>query len=222
MEFATYSSLSDFVSYAQSTTMPLLLLQMQLLLPANQTRVEDIPLSTIDHSLSHLATYISIAQLLRSIPYFAGSKRTMVIPRDVASANKVVDEQVFRALPALSGPIIPGSPSANAIENAIPPLQAACEELCTLAEGERSKARATLGLEAAQDDEHAELAQGRNLSSLPSAVSPVFLSAVPAINTFAQLKQANYNPFEPAFNQPQTRNWKLPAQMWWANFRRQV
>lgn len=195
---------------------------MQLVLQPGQNKVDDIPLSTIDHSLSHLATYISIAQLLRSIPYFAGSHRTITIPRDVASAHGIVDEQVFRALPALNKTPIPGSPSANALAEAFPAVQTASHELANLADGERAKARATLGLEEATDEEHAALAQGRRLSRLPKQLIPVFLSAIPAKSMLQQLQGVDYNVFSPAFNQPQQRNWKLPAQMWWAQFRGQM
>lgn len=219
----SYNTLSDVTAYAQSTTLPLLLLSMSSILQPGQLKIDTTPLTAIDHALSHLATYITLSQLLRSIAYFASSKRTIVIPRDVGSAHGIVEESVYRALPALSSTStpIPGSPSALALETAFPPVISACQELVELAEGERLRARWTLGLEESQDEEHATLAQGRKLSKLPKQLIPVFLNAVPAFNTLKEFKKIDCNPFNPGFNQPQSRNWRLPLQTAWAYYTRQ-
>ena len=142
-----------------------------------------------------------------------------MIPRDIASSHGVVEEQVYRALPSLAGksPELGTDP-----QKAFSPVIEACSELVALAEKERLKARWTLGLEESQDEEHRELAQGRKLSSLPKELRPVFLSAVPAKNFFETFtKTADYNPFHPVCMQQQSRNWKLPLQMLYANYRGQ-
>ena len=218
-----YNTLSDLTSYAQSTSLSMLLLQLALLVPPSERKIDDIPLSTIDHSLSHLAVYITIAQLLRSIPFFA-SKRALVLPRDVASAHGIVDEALFRALPSLSQEKgLQQRPQTDSPEdeNIFQPIIQACDELLALAELERSKARWTLGLEASGDDEHAALAQGRSISRLPKAIAPVFLSAVPAKSFFHQFVGAGGNPFHPSIRVNTNRNWKLPFQTWWASTRGQ-
>lgn len=234
----SYSSLSSLVSYAQSTNLPLLSLQLQVLLTplgaASASRrsaaeVDGIPLSTIDHALSHLATYITLSQLLRGLHYFAAHKRTITLPRDVASAHGVVDEAVFRALPALSSTTAQevssssSSPAASqdVVQAALSPVLDACGELTTLAALEASKARWTLGLEKAQDEEHAALSGGRRLSRLPKAIAPVFLSAIPTNSFLGQFeKEAKGNPFHPLCAQRDSRNWRLPVQMLWASWRR--
>ena len=218
----TYNSLSELTAYAQATSLSLLSLQLQILTSSRRgatSKIADIPLSTIDHSLSHLATYISIAQLLRSIYYFAGQKRQLVLPRDIASGHGVVEEQVYRALPSLAGKNAEMGTDPKA---AFAPVIQACSELVALAENERLKARWTLGLEESQDDEHRQLAQGRKLSRLPKEIAPAFLSAIPAQSFLSQFtKTANYNPFHPLCMQQQSRNWKLPLQMLYANYRGQ-
>lgn len=194
-------------------------MQLQILTPRNAPKIAEIPLSTIDHSLSHLATYMTIAKLLRSIYFFAASKRTMVIPRDVASSHGIVDENVFRALPSLQGQKSAFGPPP---EEAFATVVEASSELVALAENERAKSRWTLGLEESGDDEHRELAQGRQLSSLPKELRPLFLSAIPAKSYLRQLVgTANYNPFHPMNAQQQSRNWRLPLEILYANWKGQ-
>lgn len=224
----TYNNLSEMTAYAQSTTFPLLQLQMQLLLSPSSKQtgsIADIPLSTVDHSLSHLATYISTAQLIRSIQYFAIQKRQMILPRDIASAHGVVDEAVFRALPTLMSSEKDGSQDTERVGKAmeaLQPLVDGCAELVTLAETERSKARWTLGLEESGDDEHRELAQGRQLSRLPKDLAPLFLSAIPAKNFFKEFEQtAHGNPLHPSLVQKQSRNWRLPFELLYGSTFRQ-
>lgn len=232
----SYSNLSDLTSYAQATDLSLLMLQMQILNSTKMAKGElaGIPLSTIDHSLSHLATYIGLARTLQGIHYFAGKKRVMTIPRDVGSEYGLVDEQIFRSLPLLDraqsgssseSTLVPGTsidPQA-----AITPLIEASEELVSLAQLERLKARWTLGLPSAEgepepDEEHAELAQGRQLSRLPQELTTLYLSAVPAKSFLdAFVKTAHCNPLHPAIRQAPKRNWKLPWQIMWANWRGQ-
>lgn len=224
-----YNTLADLTSYAQSTVLPLLLLQHQILLPQPApSRIHDIPLSTIDHSLSHLATYIAIAQLVRSIPYFASSNRTLVIPKDIASDHGVKEEQLYRALPTLykndgkAPTATQGMMSVEQIQDALQPVIEAVTELVELAELERLKSRWTLGLEESKDEEHRELAQGRRLSRLPKEMNPVFMSAIPAKSFLQQFtKTAHCNPFHPLLRQQQSRNWKLPLQMLYASIARQ-
>ncbi|CAD6575416.1 MAG: hypothetical protein CYPHOPRED_005700 [Cyphobasidiales sp. Tagirdzhanova-0007] len=215
----SYDTISNLTTYAQSTSLSLLLLQLYLLTPAGCSKIENIPLSTIDHSLSHLATYICISQVIRSIPFFA-NKRILVLPRDIASAHGVVEEAVFRALPSSSQEkgLQRRSEDGGDADDAFQPVIQACEELVALAELERSKARWTLGLETSGDEEHAALAQGRTLSRLPKAISPVFLSAVPARSLLKQfVGTAGGNPFHPSIRVNANRNWKLPFQTWWAS-----
>jgi hypothetical protein len=194
---------------------------MGIVKPEKAHKIQDIPLSTIDHSLSHLATYITVAQTIRSVPFFA-SKRVMVLPRDVASAHGVVDETLFRALPSL------GQESGLAQRDQAPDLtafeavSASCAELVELANLERAKARWTLGLEEAQDDEHAALAQGRKLSRLPKEIAPVFLSAVSAARFYKAFEQtAQGNPFHPSLQGTAKRDWKLPFATGWASWKGQ-
>lgn len=232
----SYASLSDLTAYAQATDLSLLMLQMQILNPSqvNKGEIAGIPLSTIDHSLSHLATYIGLARTLQGLHYFAGKKRVMTIPRDIGSEYGVVDEHIFRSLPLLDraqagepqeSTLVPGT-SIDPAE-AIQPLIESCEELVSLAQLERLKARWTLGLPSAKgepepDEEHAELAQGRQLSRLPASLTTLYLSATPA-NSFLQafVKTAHCNPLHPAIRQVPKRNWKLPWQLMWNNWRGQ-
>lgn len=232
----SYSSLSDLTSYAQVTDLSLLMLQMQILNPAQMTKGEiaGIPLTTIDHSLSHLATYIGLARTLQGLHYFAGKKRVMTIPRDIGSEYGLVDEQVFRSLPLLDRAQAGAQPDSATVpgtniapQAALQPLIEASEELVSLAQLERLKARWTLGLPSAKgepepDEEHAELAQGRQLSRLPQELTSLYLSAVPAksfLDAFVQT--AHCNPLHPAVRQAPKRNWKLPWQIMWANWRGQ-
>lgn len=232
----SYSSLSDLTSYAQSAELSLLMLQMQILNhnQIGQGEIGGIPLSTIDHSLSHLATYIGLGRTLQGLHYFAGKKRVITIPRDIGSEYGIVDEHIFRSLPLLDrapkteqeGPVLVPGTSIDPQE-AIKPLIESCEELVSLAQLERLKARWTLGLPSAQgepepDEEHAELAQGRQLSRLPQELTPLYLSAAPAKSFLdAFMSTAHCNPLHPALRQAPKRNWKLPWQIMWANWRRQ-
>lgn len=225
----TYNTLADLTSYAQSTVLPLLLMQHQILLPTPPpSKVNDIPLSTIDHSLSHLATYIAIAQLVRSIPYFASNKRLLVIPKDIASDHVVKEEQLYRALPTLykndgkAPASSQGLMSPEQIQSALQPVIDSAAELVELAQLERLKSRWTLGMEESKDEEHRELAQGRRLSRLPKSMNPVFLSAIPAKSFLHQFTQvAHCNPFHPLLRQRESRNWRLPLQMLYASIARQ-
>lgn len=112
--------------------------------------------------------------------------------------------------------------SAEQIQAAIQPVVDACSELVALANTEKAKSKWTLGLEESQDEEHRELAQGRQLLRLPKELSPVFLSAIPAKSFLNQfVNAASMNPFHPAVRQQQSRNWKLPLQLLSASFTRQ-
>lgn len=233
---SSYSSLSDLTAYAQATDLSLLMLQMQILSPSQISKgeISGIPLSTIDHSLSHLATYIGLARTLQGLHYFAGKKRVITIPRDIGSEYGIVDEHIFRSLPlldrALAGDaqdstLVPGTSIDPA--TAVKPLIDACEELVSLARLERLKSRWTLGLPSAKgepepDQEHAELAQGRQLSRVPESLTPLYLSAIPAKSFLdAFVSSAHCNPLHPAIRQAPKRNWKLPWQIMWNNWRGQ-
>jgi hypothetical protein len=233
----TYATLSDLTAYSQSTDLPLLMLQMQITTSQFRSKGEiaGIPLSTIDHSLSHLASYIGLARTLQGLYYFAGKKRVMVIPKDLGAEYGLVDEHIFRSLPLLDAAStaspegdssrVPGT--AIDPQEAIAPLVEATEELVSLARLERLKSRWTLGLPSARgepepDEEHAELAQGRRLSRLPQDLVPLYLSALPATSFLDNLvKSAHCNPLHPAVRQSPKRNWKLPWQIMWNNWRGQ-
>lgn len=234
---ASYNTLRELTSYAQSSNLPLLMLQAQILYPSNAPKgeVDGIPLSTVDHSLSHLATFIGLTRMLQALHYFVGKKRVMTIPKDIGAEHGLVDEHVFRALPLLEESRVSAgdTPHQNVPgtsidpQAALQPLVASCEELVELAQLERLKARWTLGLpsvrgEPEPDEEHAALAQGRQLSSLPKTLTPLYLSAIPAqsfLQTF--ITTAHCNPLHPAIRQQQKRNWRLPWQVMWNNFRGQ-
>lgn len=231
----SYASLSDLSTYAQATDLSLLMLQMQILNPAQIAKgeIDGIPLSTIDHSLSHLATFIGLTRTLQGLHYFAGKKRVMTVPRDIAAEYGVVDEHIFRSLPLLdrgiagqeASTLVPGTSIDPAA--AIQPLIESCEELVSHARLERLKARWTLGLPSAKgepepDEEHAELAQGRQISRLPNSLTTLYLSGIPAksfLDTF--VSTAHCNPLHPAIRQAPKRNWRLPWQIMWNNWRGQ-
>lgn len=232
----SYGSLSDLTAYAQATDLSLLMLQMQILNSAQISKGEigGIPLSAIDHSLSHLATFIGLARTLQGLHYFAGKKRVMTIPRDIAAEYGIVDEHIFRSLPLLdraqageaeAARLVPGTSIDPAA--AIQPLIDSCEELVSLARLERLKARWTLGLPSARgepepDTEHAELAQGRQLSRLPASLTTLYLSAIPARSFLdAFVTTAHCNPLHPAIRQAPKRNWRLPWQIMWNNWKGQ-
>jgi len=90
----TFPTLASLASYARGTTLSLLSLQLQLL-SNSKSFPTGARLSALDHALSHLSLTIALSTLLQALPFLT-SKRCFIIPREVASANNVIDEALFR------------------------------------------------------------------------------------------------------------------------------
>ncbi|KWU43782.1 hypothetical protein RHOSPDRAFT_18904 [Rhodotorula sp. JG-1b] len=94
----TFHTLQDLADYSAGTQASLLYLLLQAT-AASSSKADDL---TLDHAASHLAVAVTIATLLRSIPHHA-SRRTSVIPLDVASKHQLQEEALFRKGPEAEG-----------------------------------------------------------------------------------------------------------------------
>ena len=88
--FPTTANLSQ---YGQATQGSLLALQLELLLSARGS--DGLDMDSINHAVSHAGLAIALATLLHSMPFHA-SKRVNIVPTEVASANGLVEEALFR------------------------------------------------------------------------------------------------------------------------------
>lgn len=90
---SSFPTMANLSQYATSTAGALLALQLQLLLSLRPTN--DVDIDTLNHALGHLGLTITLATLLHAMPYHA-SQRVNVVPSEVASANGLVEEMLFR------------------------------------------------------------------------------------------------------------------------------
>ncbi|GAA93769.1 uncharacterized protein L969DRAFT_92312 [Mixia osmundae IAM 14324] len=112
-----YHTLADLAAYARSTQYSLLSLQLQTL-DIQQSLTQEtynqvdmnvthdhktpdpsrpLPLSTIDHALSHLAVSLTLTTLLRALPHHAAKRSAAPIPSEIASKHSLVTEELFRS-----------------------------------------------------------------------------------------------------------------------------
>ncbi|PLW07184.1 hypothetical protein PCANC_25854 [Puccinia coronata f. sp. avenae] len=92
-----FTSVSSLVSYAQSTSYGTLshLTQVLVTSSGDKASLGGIPLATVDHALSHLSLFLTLVQLLSSMPYYIRHRTVHVVPGELLLMG-CSDEQLFR------------------------------------------------------------------------------------------------------------------------------
>lgn len=212
----SFPTIDSMATYAQGTSFPLLSLVLQAQL--SSTPSPSLPLSTLDHALSHLAHTLTFATLLHSVAHHA-SRRVNPLPRNLCAEAGLSEENLFRR-----------GGNAEGVREAV-------EEVARLAWGELGATRRTIeGTH--EHGRQGEDEKGRGAAvKLGNDVMPVFLAAVrlippslvhladarpfqtPAKAFLESLVKAKFDTFAPSL---QKRPWKLPFQIWSDSFFRQL
>ncbi|KAF9533111.1 isoprenoid synthase domain-containing protein [Crepidotus variabilis] len=153
-----HMTVDSLTAHAESTSSTVLYILLSILsLSAS---------SAYSHAASHLGAAQTFSTLLRALPYHA-KQRHLVIPAEITSKHKTVQEEVFRY-----------GPEANGIEDAV-------FDFATLAHDHLVTARSMLVNE-----------EGTN-GKIPKEAMPVFVAAVPVSNYLKRLEQSGFNAFDP-------------------------
>ncbi|KAH9809452.1 Squalene/phytoene synthase [Melampsora americana] len=193
-----FNTIEDLIKYSQSTNFSILSLLLQSL---NLSNTAKLPLSKIDHALSHLSNHLTISTILHSLPsYYKSRSNVSILPLDLMICS---EEELFKV-----------AHSSNLInETILERVQQTIMKIFDLSLSELNACRATL---MDQEHHHSNLFnQALPPTYLDPSIRPLFLSATPAKTYLNRLEKLNFDAFHPSL---QTRDWKLPFQIWSDSF----
>ncbi|EGG11457.1 uncharacterized protein MELLADRAFT_102433 [Melampsora larici-populina 98AG31] len=195
-----FNTIDDLIKHSQSTNFSILSLLLQSC-NLSSTTTTNLPLSKIDHALSHLSNLLTISTLLHSLPsYYKSRSNLSILPIDLMICS---EEELFKV-----------AHSSNLInENILERVQQTIMRIFDLASSELNACRATL---MDQEHHHSNLInQTLSPTYLDPSIRPLFLSATPAKTYLNRLEKLNFDAFHPSL---QSRDWKLPFQIWSDSF----
>ncbi|OAV94706.1 hypothetical protein PTTG_04217 [Puccinia triticina 1-1 BBBD Race 1] len=228
-----FADLSALVKYSRSTTYAGLSLLAQLLTSSEPAWRGDVSLRTIDHSLTHLATFLTIIRLLERMPHYVDNHNTHIVPSELLECP---DEALIKFFADRYSPAplddsrgqLPARSLLNLVFLAWSELVAA-REVITLDPSHRHSSTSDFRSHKNASRIESHIFSGRPhlpTVTIPPGLVPLFLAATPARSQLSKISKIILTSSDMVNKRRQNRttdlanwvaqkpNWTAPFKLW--------